>query len=107
VTRVHPRSLATQFFLQIGPSERPRMRRDTSHVSFLMWSVLCPRSVVRRGNAAEAALSSCLIRKRPSRPITYPRRRAERARRPLDVADAEDEALDRVAVSAVIRTKRG
>jgi DsrE/DsrF-like family len=32
-------------------------------------SVLCPRSVVRRGNAAEAALSSCLIRRRPSRPI--------------------------------------
>jgi hypothetical protein len=38
VTRVHARSLATQFSLQIAPSERPRMRRKASRVSFLM----CP-----------------------------------------------------------------
>jgi transposase len=38
VTRVHVRSLATQFFLQIGPSEESGMRRETSRVSFLM----CP-----------------------------------------------------------------
>jgi hypothetical protein len=38
VTRVHARSLATQFFLQIGPNEASRMRRETSRVSFLM----CP-----------------------------------------------------------------
>src|SRR6266511_1346625 len=38
VTRVHARSLATQFLLQIGPSDASRMRRETSRVSFLM----CP-----------------------------------------------------------------
>jgi hypothetical protein len=38
VTRVHTRSLATQFFLQIGRLEAVKMRRETSRVSFLM----CP-----------------------------------------------------------------
>jgi hypothetical protein len=38
VTRVHARSLAAQFLLQIELSGRLRMRRETSRVSFLM----CP-----------------------------------------------------------------
>jgi hypothetical protein len=38
VTRVHARSLATQFLLQIGMVLPPKMRRETSRVSFLM----CP-----------------------------------------------------------------
>jgi hypothetical protein len=38
VTRVHARSLATQFFVQIKPNEAPRMRREASRVSLLM----CP-----------------------------------------------------------------
>ena len=41
VTRVHVRSFATQFFLQTGPDETPRMCRETSRVSFLM----CPSCV--------------------------------------------------------------
>ena len=35
VTRVHTRSLATQFLLQIGLVEAPEMRREASRVSFL------------------------------------------------------------------------
>jgi hypothetical protein len=38
VTRVHARSLATHFLLQIGPLQAVQMRRETSRVSFLM----CP-----------------------------------------------------------------
>jgi hypothetical protein len=38
VTRVHARSFATQFFLQIGSLEQGEMRREASRVSFLM----CP-----------------------------------------------------------------
>jgi hypothetical protein len=38
VTRVHARSSATRFLLQIRPFASPRMRRETSRVSFL----LCP-----------------------------------------------------------------
>ena len=38
VTRVHVRSRATHFLLQIGLFERSEMRRETSRVSFLM----CP-----------------------------------------------------------------
>jgi hypothetical protein len=38
VTRVHARSLATQFFLQVEANELSRMRRETSRVSSLM----CP-----------------------------------------------------------------
>jgi hypothetical protein len=41
VTRVHARSLATPFLLQIGPILTPEMRRETSRVSFLM----CPFGV--------------------------------------------------------------
>jgi hypothetical protein len=37
-TRVHVRSLATQFLLQIGPLQALEMRREASRVSFLM----CP-----------------------------------------------------------------
>jgi hypothetical protein len=38
VTRVHARSLATAFLLEIGPILTPEMRRETSRVSFRM----CP-----------------------------------------------------------------
>jgi len=38
VTRVHARSPATQFLLQIGSFDWEEMRRETSRVSFLM----CP-----------------------------------------------------------------
>ena len=38
VTRVHARSLATHFLLQIGLLQAVEMRRETSRVSFLM----CP-----------------------------------------------------------------
>jgi hypothetical protein len=38
VMRVHARSLATQFLLQIGPGGTLEMRRETTRVSFLM----CP-----------------------------------------------------------------
>ena len=38
VTRVHRRSIRTQFFLQIGANQLSRMRREASRVSFLM----CP-----------------------------------------------------------------
>ena len=38
VTRVHARSLATPFLLQIGLLEAVQMRRETSRMSFLM----CP-----------------------------------------------------------------
>jgi hypothetical protein len=38
VTRVHERSLAAQFFLEIAPNELSTMRREPSRVSFLM----CP-----------------------------------------------------------------
>jgi hypothetical protein len=50
VTRVHARSLATQFLLQIAPNEAARMRRETSRVSFSDVSVLCPRVDVYSGN---------------------------------------------------------
>jgi hypothetical protein len=57
-------------WMQIGPSERSRMRlRDVARVVSDV-SVCVREGVVRRGNAAAAALSSCLIRKRPSRPIS-------------------------------------
>jgi hypothetical protein len=46
VTRVHARSLATQFLLQIGPFGGLEMRREPSRVPFLM----CPFCV--RGPAA-------------------------------------------------------
>jgi hypothetical protein len=83
------------------------MRRETSRVSFLM----CP-FCVREASSDEATQlrpRSLLLPdpKAALRPITYTRRRAELARRPMDIADAEDEDLDRVAVSAIIRTKRG
>jgi hypothetical protein len=45
VTRVHARSLATRFFLQIGPSDASRMRREASRVSFLMCP-FCVRDVL-------------------------------------------------------------
>ena len=54
VTRVHARSPAAQFLLQIGPIWRRVIRRDASHVSFLM----CPFCV--------RALSPALAT--PSRP---------------------------------------
>ena len=41
VTRVHARSLATQFLLQIRPSAVQRVCREASRVSFLM----CPSCV--------------------------------------------------------------
>ena len=41
VTRVHARSLAAQFFLQIRPLLAPNMRREASRGSFLM----CPSCV--------------------------------------------------------------
>jgi hypothetical protein len=44
-TRVHARSPATQFLLQIGSLEREEMRRETSRVSFLMCPV-CVREVL-------------------------------------------------------------
>jgi hypothetical protein len=47
VTRVHARSLATQFLLQIGMNEISMMRREASRVSFPM----CPFvSALRRLN---------------------------------------------------------
>ena len=45
VTRVHARSLETQFLLQIGLVLAPKMRRETSPVSFLMCP-FCVRGVV-------------------------------------------------------------
>ena len=51
VTRVHARSLATHFLLQIGLVEALEMRRETSRVSFLM----CPFCV--RGLLAAATTS--------------------------------------------------
>jgi hypothetical protein len=47
VTRIHARSLATQFLLQIEPNETSKMRREASRVS-----VLCPRAVVGFDNYA-------------------------------------------------------
>jgi hypothetical protein len=47
--RVHARSLATPFLLQIGPILTPEMRRETSRVSFLM----CP-FCVRAASSDEA-----------------------------------------------------
>jgi hypothetical protein len=44
VARVHARSRATLFRLQIGPSDASRKRRETSRVSFLM----CPFTGVRQ-----------------------------------------------------------
>jgi hypothetical protein len=41
VTRVHARSLATRFLLQIGLLKAVEMRREASRVSFLM----CPSCV--------------------------------------------------------------
>ena len=55
VTRVHARSLATQFFLQIGPSDASSMRRETSRVSFLM----CPFCVRELVPSATTALERC------------------------------------------------
>ena len=44
VTRVHARSSATRFLLQIDLLQGLEMRRKTSRVSFLMCPFLCPRS---------------------------------------------------------------
>jgi hypothetical protein len=45
VTRVHGRSRATYFFLQIDVIPKRRMRREASHVSFLMCP-FCVRALV-------------------------------------------------------------
>ena len=45
VTRVHARSFATQFFLQIRLLQSVEMRREASRVSFLMCP-FCVRGVV-------------------------------------------------------------
>jgi hypothetical protein len=50
VMRVHARSLATPFLLQIGSSKASGMRRQASRLSLLM-AVLCPRSVDAADNA--------------------------------------------------------
>jgi hypothetical protein len=54
VTRVHPRSLAPQFLLQIGLLQAVEMRRETSRVSFLM----CP-FCVRAASPNTATSRSC------------------------------------------------
>src|SRR5207247_7695019 len=60
VTRVHARSLATQFLLQIGMNLTAEMRRETSRVSFLM----CP-FCVRAPSSELATLRRCCIRAAP------------------------------------------
>ena len=76
VTRVHARSLATQFFLQIGPNKmRPGMRREASRVSFLM----CPFCVRDLSSVLATHLRNVvgapdLRRDRPSRAIRTRRR---------------------------------
>jgi len=59
VTRVHARSFATQFLLQIGASNASGMRREASRVSFLM----CPFCV----RASSSDLATHLRRSKTSR----------------------------------------
>jgi hypothetical protein len=65
VTRVHARSLATDFRLQIAPLRSVQMRRERSHVSFLMCP-FCVRALVPREATSRvtccARLSSTQIR---------------------------------------------
>jgi hypothetical protein len=59
VTRVHARSLATQFPLQTAPNEATTMRRETSRVSFLMcpFCVRVPVSILTTGWKAASAIA--------------------------------------------------
>src|SRR6266511_2592138 len=56
VTRVHVRSLATQFLLQLSLFEGPEMRRETSRVSFLM-CLFCVRLLLTHRTTAPARRS--------------------------------------------------
>jgi hypothetical protein len=64
VTRVHARSLATQFLLLIGPSDASSMRRETSRVSFLMCP-FCVRGLMSLQTTATAA--TAFLAARPGR----------------------------------------
>src|SRR5688500_5704040 len=57
VTRVHARSLPAQFLLQIGPSDASRMRREASHVSFLMCPFCVRRLVPETTTHSNASIS--------------------------------------------------
>jgi hypothetical protein len=58
VTRVHARSLATQFLLQIRLLQAVEMRRETSRVSFLM----CPLLLCQAASGTSIAASALSAR---------------------------------------------
>ena len=127
-TRVHARSLATQFRLQIALNLTPEMRREASRVSFLMCpfcvralfttSTTRPRAVWARRTAptsSAARRSACSTPERslparphsrsPDRPQTRCRREPRVRGRRLPRMRAEDSVRPGSGMTGVVRSR--